>query len=122
MKTRPVQYPCVLCLRLTQEVATAIDAEARRRPTTPGELARVLIKSALPDVTTLSPIRRVRPPVQDAGLLAEAVAALGRISGNLQRIYVSRGEADAELIDIKAELRRVAESVHAALGTDRDQP
>lgn len=105
-------------VRLDARTRQALDDAAIERGMRATALARHLIACGLDTVDATMSIRRRPSPIQGERVLQAVLLELGRIGGNLQRIYttlVAGGRQDDELLKTKADLRAIADRLRAAL-------
>ena len=114
---RTVRYPRVLRIRLTMEAMVELEKEAGDEPISSYARRKMEIAVGLKQSTP------ARPTVRAPDDLTKAVAHLGSLSGNVQRIFTvltAMGQQDDELLIIKGELREVSAAVRKAIGIDND--
>lgn len=108
-------------VRLDEAARRMLDAKAHARGVCPTALARYLITTGLDGVDAILPTRRRASTVKDGQTIREALAVMGKICGNLQRLYTAlaaQGSPDAELPAIKGDLREIADRMRSALTTE----
>jgi hypothetical protein len=117
-----VKFPVALGIRLDAATRDALVEEARMRRMRPTELARFLIAQGLDTIGENLPVRRRVSPLRDEAAVRTALIELGRIRGDAQRIYAAlsaRGHNDYEIVELKNDLRLIADHLRAALWKGR---
>jgi len=113
-------YPAVVSARVDPATAAAIDRAAAQRGVNRTDFARHVLTAAV-GASPPIPIRRRYVP--SGAELAAIDANLGRISGNLQRLYtlaVDKGFDPGDFAEIRRELLAARAEVRAVIGGPRD--